>query len=130
VKVASDPEVLLAVLKDPAYHFERIGLGSRAAVAMAVQRSRRNLLTSGLCRDAAHAGGAEDELRLEPDVASCGRHDASLREEAQTARLTPVPSSRVGFRSVLNIRCAASTFVAQRSSHRATRKSTRAANRS
>jgi hypothetical protein len=26
VKVASEPEVLLAVLKDPAYHFKRIGL--------------------------------------------------------------------------------------------------------
>jgi len=26
VKVASDPEALLAVLKNPAYHFERIGL--------------------------------------------------------------------------------------------------------
>jgi transposase len=26
VKVASQPEALLAVLKNPAYHFERIGL--------------------------------------------------------------------------------------------------------
>jgi hypothetical protein len=33
--------------------------GSRAAVAMAVQRSRRSRVTGDLCRDAAHAGGAE-----------------------------------------------------------------------
>ena len=58
VKVASEPEALLAVLKNPAYHFKRIG-GSRAAVAMALQRSRRSRVTGGLCRDAAHAGGAE-----------------------------------------------------------------------
>ena len=36
VKVASEPEALLAVLKNPAYHFKRIGLGSRATVAMAL----------------------------------------------------------------------------------------------
>ena len=56
VKVASEPEALLAVLKNPAYHFKRIWLGSRAAVAMAVQRSRRSRVTGGLCRNAAHAG--------------------------------------------------------------------------
>src|SRR5207342_3947456 len=33
--------------------------GSWAAVAMAVQRARRSRLASDLCRDAAHAGGAE-----------------------------------------------------------------------
>src|SRR5260370_40238581 len=32
---------------------------SRAAVAMAVQRSRPRRVTGDLCRDAAHAGGAE-----------------------------------------------------------------------
>ena len=31
--------------------------GSRAAVGMAFQRSRRSRLASDLCRDAAHAGG-------------------------------------------------------------------------
>ena len=40
VKVASEPEALLAVLKNPAYHFKRIGVGSRVAVVMVIQRSR------------------------------------------------------------------------------------------
>ena len=47
VKVASEPEALLAVLKNPAYHFKRIR--SRAAVAMAVQCSRRSRVAGGLC---------------------------------------------------------------------------------
>jgi predicted NBD/HSP70 family sugar kinase len=49
VKVASEPEALLSVLKNPAYRFKRIGLGSRTAVAVAVQRSRRSRVTGGLC---------------------------------------------------------------------------------
>jgi predicted NBD/HSP70 family sugar kinase len=49
VKVASEPEALLAVLKNPAYHFKRIGLEAGAAVAMALQRSRRSRATGGLC---------------------------------------------------------------------------------
>jgi hypothetical protein len=36
VKVASEPEALLAVLANPAYHFKRIGLEAGPAVAMAV----------------------------------------------------------------------------------------------
>ena len=70
----------------------------------------------------------------EVDVAFAGRDklrygDSSQRGD-ETTGLTPIPNSRVGFLSVLNNRCAASTLVAQRSSQRATRKSTRAANRS
>jgi hypothetical protein len=42
---------------------------------------------------------AQGELRLEPYVESCGRHDASLEVEVQTTSLTPIPNSRVGFRS-------------------------------
>ena len=49
VKVASEPEALLAVLRNLAYHFKRIGSGSRAAVAMALQRARRSGLTDDLC---------------------------------------------------------------------------------
>jgi transposase len=37
VKVASEPEALLAVLTNPSYHFKRIGLEAGTAVAMAVQ---------------------------------------------------------------------------------------------
>ena len=37
VKVPSEPAALLAVLKNPAYHFKRIGLEAGTAVAMAVQ---------------------------------------------------------------------------------------------
>ena len=33
--------------------------GSRAVIAMAIQRSRRSRVTSDLCGDAAHAGGVE-----------------------------------------------------------------------
>jgi len=58
------------------------------------------------------------------------RHGDSSQRGDETIRLTPIPNSRAGFRSVLNNRWASSTFVAQRSSQRATRKSTRAANRS
>ena len=34
-------------------------IGSRAVIAMAILRSRRSRVTSDLCRDTAHAGGAE-----------------------------------------------------------------------
>jgi len=49
VKVPSEPEALLAVLRNPAYHFKRIGLEAGPLSAMAVQRSRRSGVTSGLC---------------------------------------------------------------------------------
>ena len=59
MKLASEPDALVAVLKNPSYHFKRNWIGSWAAVAMAVQRARRSRLASDLRRDAAHAGGAE-----------------------------------------------------------------------
>jgi predicted NBD/HSP70 family sugar kinase len=49
VKVASEPDVLLPVLTNPAYRFKRIWIGSWATVAMAVQRSRRSRLAGDLC---------------------------------------------------------------------------------
>ena len=50
VKVASEPEALLAVMKKPAFHFGADWVGSRTAVAMAVRRSRRRRVTRDLCR--------------------------------------------------------------------------------
>ena len=55
VKVASEPEALLAVLKNSAANWTR----SRTAIAMAVQCSRRGRAAGDLRRDAAHAGGVE-----------------------------------------------------------------------
>ena len=49
VKVTSEPEALLAVLKNPTYHFKRIGLEAGPLSAMAVQRCRRSRVTCGLC---------------------------------------------------------------------------------
>ena len=48
VKVASEPEALLSVLKNPAYPLQTDRVGSRTAVALAVQRSRRSRVTRGL----------------------------------------------------------------------------------
>ena len=59
VKVASEPEALLAVLKKSRLPLPADWIGSRATVTMALQRSRRSRVTRGLCRDAAHAGVAE-----------------------------------------------------------------------
>ena len=49
VKVASEPDALLAVLKNPAYRFKRIGLEAGPLSQMAVQCSRRGGLAGDLC---------------------------------------------------------------------------------
>ena len=59
VKVASEPQALLKVLGNPAYRFKRIGLEAGPLFAMAFQWASGSRLAGGLCRDAAHAGGAE-----------------------------------------------------------------------
>ena len=59
VKVASEPEALLAVLKNSAYHLRRIGLEAGPLNSHCDRRSGRSRVTGGLCRDAAHAGGTE-----------------------------------------------------------------------
>jgi predicted NBD/HSP70 family sugar kinase len=58
VKVASEPDALLAVLKNPAYHFKHRAR-SWAAVAVVVQRAGGSRLASDLRRDTAHAGSIE-----------------------------------------------------------------------
>ena len=66
VKVASEPEALLQVLKNGALSLQADWTGSRATVAVALQRSRRSELAGDLCRDAAHAGrsqGADQQDR-------------------------------------------------------------------
>ena len=59
VKVASEPQTLLKVLGESHLPLQADRPGSRAVIAMAIQRSRRSRVTSDLCRDAAHAGRAE-----------------------------------------------------------------------
>src|SRR5216684_404462 len=71
VKVASEPEALLAVLKNPAYHFERIGL--EAGPLSQWLFSALAEAASGLCRDAAHAGGAEGADQQDRPQ-RCARH--------------------------------------------------------
>ena len=75
VKVASEPEALLQALKKPYYHLKQNRAGSWAAVAMAVQHSRRSRLASDLCRDAAHEGGIEGADQQDRSQ-RCARHRA------------------------------------------------------
>ena len=49
VKVASEPEDLLQILSNPGYPLQTDRIGSRAAVAMAFQCSRRSGLAGDLC---------------------------------------------------------------------------------
>ena len=86
VKVASEPEALLAVLKNPLLPLQADWIGSRAIVAVALERSRRSRVTGGLCRDAAYAGGAEGADQQDGPQ-RCARHGAELsaRREAHVA---------------------------------------------
>ena len=59
VKVASEPEALLAVLKNPVYHFRRIGLEAGPLAQWLYSALAEAEFPVGLCRDAAHAGVAE-----------------------------------------------------------------------
>jgi len=58
VKVSSEPDALLTVLRNPAYHFKRIGLEA-GPLSQWVQRTGRSRSACDLCRGAAHAGGIE-----------------------------------------------------------------------
>ena len=59
VKVASEPEALLAVLANPAYHFKRIGLEAGPLSQWLYSVFGRSVFAGDLCRDPAHAGCAE-----------------------------------------------------------------------
>jgi hypothetical protein len=56
----SEPEALLTVLRDSAYRFKRIGLeaGPLSQWLFSAQITSKSASAS-VCRDAAHAGGAE-----------------------------------------------------------------------
>ncbi len=60
VKVASERQALLNEGSgESRLPLQADRTGSRAVIAMAIQRSSRSRVTNDLCRDAAHAGGAE-----------------------------------------------------------------------
>ena len=59
VKVASEPDALLAVLKKPSLPLQADWTGGWTAVAVAVQCAGGSQLAGDLCRDAAHASGIE-----------------------------------------------------------------------
>ena len=75
VKVASEPEALLAGADEPRLPLQADWTGSRAAVAMAFQCSGRSGLAGDLCRDAAHAGGVEGADQQDRPQ-RCARHGA------------------------------------------------------
>ena len=75
VKVASEPEALLAVLKNPAYHFKRIGLEAGPLSQWLFSALAEAGLAGDLCRDAAHAGGAEGADQQDRPQ-RCARHRA------------------------------------------------------
>src|SRR5450759_596404 len=60
---------------EPRLSLQTDWIGSRAAVAVAVQRSRGSGLAGDLCRDAAHAGGAEGPDQQDRPQ-RCTRHGA------------------------------------------------------
>ena len=58
VKVASEPQALLKVLGNPAYHFKRIGLEA-GPLSQWLFSALAEAELPVLCGDSAHAGGAE-----------------------------------------------------------------------
>src|SRR3974390_268195 len=58
-KIESDPDALLQVLKNGAYHFKRIGLEAGPLSQWLFQRSGRGGLARNLRRDASHARSVE-----------------------------------------------------------------------
>ena len=67
-KVASEPEALLQVLKNNAYHFKRIGLEAGPLSQWLYSALAEAELAGDLCRDAAHAGGVARRRSTRPTV--------------------------------------------------------------
>ena len=59
VKVACEPAALLAVLKNPAYRFKRVGLEAGPLSQWLYSALAEAGLPGNLCRDATHAGCVE-----------------------------------------------------------------------
>ena len=59
VKMASEPEASATGADEPGLPLQTDRTGSRATVAMALQRACRSRLAGDLCRDPAHESGAE-----------------------------------------------------------------------
>src|SRR5262247_3599404 len=59
VKVASEPQALLKVLGNPSYRFKQIGLEAGPLSQWLFSALAEARVAGDLCRDAAHAGGAE-----------------------------------------------------------------------
>src|SRR5213593_2133841 len=76
VKVASEPEALLAVLKNLAYHFKRIGLEAGPLSQWLFSALAEAGLPVIWCRDTAHAGGAEGADQQDRSQ-RCARHRAN-----------------------------------------------------
>src|SRR5437764_5530629 len=75
VKVASEPEALLQVLRNPIYRFKRIGLEAGPLSQWLFSALAGSRLAGDLCRDPAHAGGvAGADQQDRPQ--RCARHGA------------------------------------------------------
>ena len=61
VKVASEPDALLAVLTNPTYRFKRIGLEAGPLSQWLFSALAEAGFTGDLCRDAAHAKSADQQ---------------------------------------------------------------------
>src|SRR5271165_5765230 len=73
VKVASEPQALLAVLKNPAYRFKRIGLEAGPLSQWLFSALAEAGLPSDLCRDAAYESGVEG-TNQQDGPQRCPRH--------------------------------------------------------